>query len=122
MTDFIDDLTAKELPACFESYKKLPEYQEEYWQQINVDGKYYRRMAHGRKIEVNGITLFTKDRVPPKEAWSDPNTVPTLCTEQISGYAVYLYRAAKMPEEVIKKAKYARPVMTLPIKAESEEE
>ena len=85
---------------CFEPYYDQPDYQEEYWKRIQKDGKTYKSAAKGKKVEVNGIVLYTSERLPPEALWSSENTVPVFCTESITGMGVSLHNALVRADDI----------------------
>lgn len=108
--------------AAFTSYRDQEDYQEEYWQACEKKGKKFRRKSKGKRIEVRGLVLYTADRLPPEELWSDPST-SVFCTEEETGMGMSLNKVFH-PEayECILKYKREQPrVMDLPERAEEEE-
>lgn len=99
---------------CFKDYSDDAEYQEEYWRRVQRNGTIYREKAWGKKIEVNGIELFTCERIPPREKWKDRNVTNVYCTEKTSGLGVLLRYAVEYPQDIKKAAGDMRPVESLP--------
>lgn len=105
----------------FRSYIEEPDYQEEYWIACEKDGKKYRTKRLGKRIEVNGLTLYTGARLPPRELWPDPRAA-VHCTEKETGYGLSLHRAFN-PEALEIILKYMREmpnIMELPEKMDAE--
>lgn len=99
---------------CFKDYSDRAEYQEEYWRRVQRNGTIYKEKARGKKIEVNGLELFTCERVPPRKKWKERDVVPVHCTEKISGLGILLQYAVAYPQNIKKAAADMRPVESLP--------
>lgn len=104
---------------AFRSYMEQPDYQEEYWIACEHEGEKYRTKTNGKRIEVNGLTLFTRDRLPPQDLWSDPRA-SIFCTEKETGMGVSLHRAfdSKAYERILQYKREMPNVMDLPEKQE----
>ena len=101
-------------PQCYESYRNMPEYQQEYWINVKEKGVMYRKKEKGIRLEVDGFVLYTNERVPPRELWESGNTAPTRCTEEKSGGFLYLHHVFTHREYVLKFIEKVPPVMDLP--------
>lgn len=104
---------------AFRSYQEAPDYQEEYWMACGSHGEKYRTRHFGKRIEINGLTLYTQNRLPPQEYWPDPRA-EIHCTEKETGLGLSLHNVfAPEAYEIILKYKRESPnVMDLPEKAE----
>lgn len=108
---------AEEECEAFSSYRDESDYQDEYWMACETQGKKYRTIHKGKRIEVQGLTLFTEDRLPPREEWDDPRA-GIHCTEEETGMGLSLHNVFK-PEAYERILKYKREfpnVMDLPEK------
>ena len=99
---------------CFESYDADKEYQEEFWKRIRRDESTYKQKAKGKRIEIDGVTLYTTDRLPPKSLWMDELTPSVFCTEAITGMGLHLRHALICLDSVKRAIKETRPVSELP--------
>ena len=100
-----------DVPQCYESYRDTPEYQNEYWIRVNRDGVTYRKKEKGKRLEIEGLVLFTTERVPPREMWE---IEPTICIEEHSGRWLSLYQIFDHQKELLKIAANRDNVMDLP--------
>lgn len=71
ISDFVFDRErCEEAPKCYEDYLETPEYRQEFWMAVRdpQSGKIYRKRSAGKWIGINGIDLFTRERILPVEA------------------------------------------------------
>lgn len=108
-SDFLTD--KHDYYKCFKNYSDEAEYQEEYWRRVQRNGTIYKEKARGKKIEVNGLELFTSERVSPRREWGKAQTY---CTEKISGMGIGLKYAVVYPQSIKKAVADMRPVESLP--------
>jgi len=106
---------------AFRSYREESDYQEEFWMACEKHGKKYRTKHYGKRIEVNGITLYTMDRLPPREVWQDPR-VGIHCTEKETGMGLSLHHVfvPSAYEVVLRYRRNNLNVMDLPVKEDLE--
>lgn len=115
IADF-NDADDENAPACFESYRDREDYQEEYWITCKERGIIHRERRKGKKIEINGLVLYTQDRMPPTEVCLKHAdlTDGIFCTEEKTGYAVGLRAAIQHTEEIVKFIQKNPSVMDYP--------
>ena len=106
---------------AFRSYREESDYQEEFWMACEKHGAKYRTKHYGKRIEVNGLILYTMDRLPPREAWHDQRA-EIHCTEKDTGMGLSLHRVFDSTcYEVISMYRRNAPnVMELPEKMDLE--
>lgn len=108
--------TDEDVPDCFESFLNMPEYQSEFWIAKKTNNGERRARRKGKKLEVNGLTLYTRDRVPPLEDCKRHIELAhsIFCTEEKTGYAVELAFVLEHSEQVWEFVQKTPPVMAKP--------
>lgn len=114
-----------EAPKCYEDYLETPEYRQEFWMAVRdpQSGKICRKRSTGKRIGINGIDLFTRERIPPAEALQnlmDGDTPYIKCTEARTGYAVRMNDVFMRPELIQKVIDGLPDVMHYPEMMEAE--
>lgn len=110
---------AEEECMAFQSYTEQPDYQEEYWMACFAQGNEYRTKHRGKRIEANGLTLYTQERIPPQDVWAD-SRASIHCTEKETGMGVSLCNVfnTKAYERILQYKRERPNVMDLPEKQE----
>lgn len=85
----VDEIESGE---CYEPVNEQEDYQSEYWIHCKDknSGVEYKEKKKGKRIEVDGVTLYTNEKLPPEDEWKNPQW-DIRCTEEKSGMLVKLH-------------------------------
>lgn len=104
-------ITIDELKECedFEDYRDA--YTDSYWVACKKDGKAYRKLRQGKKIEYNGYVFYTDDKITNDESY--------YLTEERTGFFVGEFRKLKSRWDLFVERYGTFPdVLTLPVEDE----
>lgn len=93
---------------CYEPVSEQADYQTEYWIHCMVKGIEYKKKKKGKRIEVDGVVLYTEDKLPPENEWSNPEFRIAVTEEKtgmlLSLHRLYIPECRKRIDEYIKNA------------------
>lgn len=92
---------------CYEPVSEQADYKTEYWIHCkDKKGVEYKQKKLGKRIEVDGVVLYTQDKLPPENAWSNPEFVISVTEEKtgmlLSLHSMYIPERRKKIDEYIK--------------------
>lgn len=103
----VEDIESGE---CYETITEQAEYQTEYWIHCKDKrtGANFKRKKKGKRIEVDGVVLYTDEKIPPEAEWKNPQW-DIRCTEEKTGmivplHSLYIPEHRKKIDEYIKNA------------------
>lgn len=95
---------------CYEPVNDQEDYQTEYWIHCKDKGSgvEYKQKKKGKRIEVDGVVLYTNEKLPPEDEWKNPQW-DIRCTEEKTGmivplHSLYIHEHRKKIDEYIKNA------------------
>lgn len=103
----VDEIESGE---CYEPVSEQADYQTEYWIHcMDKDkGIEYKQKRKGKRIEVDGVVLYTQDKLPPENARSNPEFVISVTEEKtgmlLSLHKMYIPECRKKIDEYMKNA------------------
>jgi hypothetical protein len=107
---------------CYESVNDQEDYQTEYWIRCKDKrlGIEYKQKKKGKRIEVDGVVLFTDEKLPPEDEWKNPQW-DIRCTEEKTGMIVGLHHLY-IPEHRKKIDEYIKSVAPFSVIEERKED
>lgn len=95
---------------CYEPVSEQADYQTEYWIHcMDKDkGIEYKQKRKGKRIEVDGVVLYTQDKLPPESEWKNPEWRISVTEEKtgmlLSLHKMYIPECRKKIDEYMKNA------------------